>query len=353
MFFYLFSVILLFASDFMNIKKIFREQIDNLSNRVDSKLYEYINRNIEDDMTKLEKAIIIYLCLGDVLCYSAEFSLTYDYDRTLSVRDVSIDNNQIMCKSWSILYHRLLSSFGIFSKVVRNRGHYKVDIPLDGVIYTADATGYGAYGIHYSMSDIARIKYGFTIEKFVVSSSIDSNDLNLFVLKNRELKNIIYNIYKKQNRKYFSKDRLSLLRKSVISKIENNKEKVGFATLEDVEYRIKIINRFWKLNISDSPLEKVQLFNSFFKVIFNDYEEYEAKCYNVYAFKDNNLVIYKLIAIEIGENYYYYFDDGSIFKVYTLRELLEEFRLRNVRISNYTEILGIYTGLEPYKYLSK
>jgi hypothetical protein len=61
----------------MSIKRIIKEKVDNLFNKVDFKLLEYIDRFIKEDMTDIEKALVIYLCLGDVLYYSPLFSLNY------------------------------------------------------------------------------------------------------------------------------------------------------------------------------------------------------------------------------------------------------------------------------------
>lgn len=333
----------------MNIKRIITNTIEGITNKVDESLLSYIDRFIEPEMNELEKAIVIYLCLGDVLCYSPEFSLIYDYDKTLRSSEVNLENNEIMCKSWSILYHRLLEKYGVFSKVLRMRGHYKVQIPLDGVIYQADATGYGAYGIHYSMSDIARIKYGFKIEKFILCTAIDAYDVNLFIKKGAELKDTINSVYKKQNRKFYSNLMITSFCEKIMDKIEENKEKVGFGTKEDIAYRVGIINRFWRLNINNSPLEKVQLFNNFFNVIFGDFEEHEAKCYNLYSCPDGKIIIYKLISIAVEDEFYFYLDDGKEFKMYDKNQLLDEIWRRDIKLNSYTDVLGIYSGLELCK----
>ena len=333
----------------MNIKRVIKEKLDDLFNKVDSKLLEYIDRFIKEDMTDIEKALVIYLCLGDVLYYSPLFSLSYDYDRVSLTSDVSLENNEIICKNWAILYHRILTKYNIISKVVKKKGHYKTEIINDGTYYSVDGTGYGAYGMHYSMSDIARIKFGFKIEKFFVSGTVDPYDLNLFMTKNRELEESIDKVYKIQGRKIISNERINAFIKRAMQIVELNSNKVGFGTKEDIDYRIKIINRFWRLNITSSPLEKMQLFNSFYKVVFSDYEEYESKCYNVYSWLDDKISMYKLFVIDINDGYYYYLDDGREFREYSKKDLLKEFEERNIRISDYTEILGIYSGLENFK----
>ena len=199
------------------------------------------------------------------------------------------------------------------------------------------------------MSDIARIKFGFKIEKFFVSGTVDPYDLNLFMTKNRELEESIDKVYKIQGRKIISNERINAFIKRAMQIVELNSNKVGFGTKEDIDYRIKIINRFWRLNITSSPLEKMQLFNSFYKVVFSDYEEYESKCYNVYSWLDDKISMYKLFVIDINDGYYYYLDDGREFREYSKKDLLKEFEERNIRISDYTEILGIYSGLENFK----
>ena len=45
----------------MNIKRVIKEKLDDLFNKVDSKLLEYIDRFIKEDMTDIEKALVIYL----------------------------------------------------------------------------------------------------------------------------------------------------------------------------------------------------------------------------------------------------------------------------------------------------
>lgn len=336
----------------MKWKRIADNLSDKFSNRIDEGILNYIDNYVNDDMNELEKAIVIYLCLGDIFSYSADFSLFYNYDRVVPVKDLNFNNSEIICKNWSILYHKLLKKYNVNSRLCRSRAHYRVEIVIDNVIYSADATGYGGGDLHYSMSDIARIKYGFKIQKFVVSNTVDPYDSNLFSESYNNLTFTINDIYRKQNRKFYSENKIDMLKCKVLKLIISNAKKVGVGTMFDIEYRIKMINRFWGLDISDFPLEKVQLFNTFFKGLFEDYEEYdvyETKSFNIYAMVNGRIVIYKLIAFDMNEQYYYYFDDGKQFKKYSRSELLDEFRKRNVRISEFTEIPGLYGYLEFHK----
>lgn len=335
----------------MKWKRILDNLSDRFSNKIDDSIIEYVNRYISDDMNDLEKAITIYLCLGDILSYSAEFSLFYNYNKVSPVKEISLDNSEIICKNWSILYNKLLQRYNVNSRLYRSRAHYRVEIIIDNVIYSADATGYGGSGLYYSMSDIARIKYGFKIHKFVVSSTVDPNDTKLFSESFNNLKNTINEVYSKQGRKCYSDGKVDLLKYKVIKAILNNANKVGVGTIEDVDYRVKMINRFWGLKISEFPLEKAQLFNYFFGDLFEDYEDYdyyEYKSFNIYSCLNGRVVIYKLIALDLDGKNYYYMDDGKVFKRYTSKELRLEFRNRNVRISDYVDIPGLY-GIEFHK----
>lgn len=328
---------------------MFNEVYDNITKKVNDKLFQYIDAHIDDSMSNMEKAVVIYLCLGDVLHYSPRYNFRNVSKYVKSVRDIDLVNNDIICKNWAILYHRILSKYNIFSRIVKKRFHYKVKIVDDGIIYSADGTAYASYDGYYSMSDISRIKAGFIIQKFKVSNVVDENDTGKIDEKSRELKYIINKVYSDQNRKIISEDRINNSKNKVMGWIEKYSEKVGFMTPQDISYRINVLNRFWKLNMIENPVERIQLFNYFYKTIFCDCENVMIQCFNIYSFNKGVVNINKLIALDIYDHYFYYLDDGKEFKRYTKEELIEEFFKRNVRISEFTEIPGIFTGLELLK----
>ena len=331
----------------MSIKTTIIDKIDGISNRIDNKLISYVSRYVNQDMSKLEKAISIYLVLGDILCYSPYFTLTNDYNKISRVSEITLDNNEIICKNWSILYCRLLRYFGIKSKVIRKKAHYKVELELDDVIYGIDATGYGGYGSYYNMSDIARIKYNFKIRGFRIVRMLSNKDNDVY----RELENIINDVYDRQNRKVISEERILKLRNMVLTLAQEYGNKVGVGSNEDISHRLRLVNRFWHMDLNDSSLEKIQLFNSFINTIFDDYEEYgyEVKYYNVYGYVNHKLKMFKLIAIEVEDKYFYYMDDGNKFYAYDRSGIIEEFYKRNMRISEFSDVIGIYTDLEMFK----
>jgi hypothetical protein len=131
--------------------------------------------------------------------------------------------------------------------------------------------------------------------------------------------------------------------------IEKNTEKYGLLSDENIDYRFNIINRFWKLNTISSPIERIQLFNYFYNTVFFDCEDRLIKCNNIYSFNNGFVNTYKLIAIEVDNGFYYYLDDGQKFLKYRKEELIKEFYKRKVKLSEFTEILGIYTGVEALR----
>lgn len=333
----------------MKINKLLCEVSDKLTKKVNTNLIQYVDRYIDDSMSNIEKAVVIYLCLGDVLHYSPKYNFRNISKYITSVRDIDLLNNDIICKNWAILYSRLLSKYGILARVVKKRFHYFVEIVDDGIIYKADATAYASYNDHYTMSDISKIKVGFKIQKFKVSNTVDQNDTDRMYGKSLELESIIDKVYSKQNRKVIEEERINKSRNKVMRLIEKNSEKVGFMTPEDIYYRIKVLNRFWKLNTIENPVERMQLFNYFYSTLFYDCDIVDIRIFNIYSFTSNGVNINKLIAFDIYDKYFYYFDDGKEFKRYSKEELINEFFDRNVRLSEFTEIPGIFTGLELLK----
>ncbi|MBR6821366.1 MAG: hypothetical protein IKM55_03995, partial [Bacilli bacterium] len=260
-------------------------------------------------------------------------------------------NNEMICKSWAILYYRLLKHFGIKARIHRSTAHYKVEMTLDGVIYSMDATGYGGNHYFYTLSDTTRIKCNLKISGFLVSGTVDVRDKNKLAEGYEKLNESIDKVYKRQGRNIVPDEKYDSLKYKVGRLVKEHAMVVGIGSEDDINYRIKVINRFWGLNIIQAPVEKVQLFNAFYKFIFDDFTTYEfqSKCYNVFAYKNHKLVIYKLLVLEVNGIYYYYLDDGKKFTYYSRDELLKEFMNRNVRITEFTDIMGLYGYADMYK----
>lgn len=336
----------------MKKNKMLNSVTDRFTNRLDEQMIDYVSRFVKDDMSSLEKAISIYLCLGDVLCYSPYFCLTNDYNKTTMVRDINLDNNEVICRNWAVLYCRLLKHYGLKAKVDRNRGHHRVKLELDDILYTMDATVLVNGSNVCRISDIARIKSNLRIQKFCVAGTTDLYDPDSFVRARDDLNASICSVYEKQNRKLVSEENYVKIKDNIFGKVVDYGSKVGIGSFEDVQHRVDVINKFKGLDLVESVIEKSQIFNDFYYSIFADYSTkgFEYRAYNVYANKDNKLIIYKLLAFEIDGKFYYFLEDGHKFSYYTRDELLSEFSNRKIMLNELTEILGLMIYTDIYKY---
>lgn len=73
----------------MSVKRRLVSITDKFTNRLDDKMKDYVSKFLNDSASDLEKAISIYFCLGDVICYDPLFILTYNYDSTQIVRNIN------------------------------------------------------------------------------------------------------------------------------------------------------------------------------------------------------------------------------------------------------------------------
>ena len=310
-----------------------------LTRKVDISLMNYLCRNISPDMNKLERAVAIYLLLGDVLCYSPSYLLSASKEEMLRASEISLEQNEVICKNWSYLYARILSKFGISAKVIEDGTHYYVEFMINGIIYEADATIYGSLAEHYSMSDLSNIKCGFRIEKIKIAS-LGNRDKSLEYKYLRELRESIERVYEIQDRKYIKREKVNYLICKVMDTIESHTKEVKLHSKEDILYRVGIINRFWKLYSKAENVERMQLFNRFYTCAFEDYEECERRAVNLFSFKDGEVKVNKLLCIGVRGSYYYFIEDGKEFKEYTREDILRMLNNREYCVHNYTVIMG-------------
>lgn len=128
----------------MNLKKLILDEMDK-----------------KDDLTN---ARYIYLKLGEYLTFSTTFPNTdVDTMNKLHKKEVDIENvdSEITCNMWADIYSKLLTEVNIENQVI-NEWHQYVKFKIDGKTWVADAT-YGTY------TDLARIKYGDSTERFGVA----------------------------------------------------------------------------------------------------------------------------------------------------------------------------------------
>ena len=86
----------------------------NVKEDVDSSIVDYVRNNLPKSLkTDLEKAIGIYILLAKVLRYAPIYTITEEIYDTNPYYDVTLDNNEVVCVQFSIIYHKILDLFGL------------------------------------------------------------------------------------------------------------------------------------------------------------------------------------------------------------------------------------------------
>ena len=324
-------------------------------NLVDKKLYMYIKSNLNDMMSPLEKAVAIYLLLGDVVCFDEEFSAVWEWENLVPVSEVSLDNNRVVCKNWSELYVRLLRKEGINARVVEAGNHYYVSFKIEGFSYLADATNCGGYyrSDNYYLSDLCHIKYGFMIDGLFCNGWLTRDGINQYKEKCDQLTQTINDVYRKQNRKVFTTEDEERLRNKVRNNVVNYAQSAGFMTREDINHRINLINRFKKLNIAGGGVEKRQLFNKFVFEVFREFSVDELGCYTFWFLNNGKWEVGKLLAVCSLEGFRYFLETDGILVEYDGTELKEELDRRNALQRSVPKILGLDLNMKKYTLYAK
>lgn len=333
----------------MREETFLKQKYATFFNVVDDELYLYVKNNLNDEMTKLEKAIAIYLILGDFLQFDVEFALKWEWANILSPSDISLEKNDVICKNWSFLYSRLLRKIGISASSIDRSdfNHYYVEFDIDGVTYKADLTNYGGYyrSDYYYLSDLTNIKYGFLIDGIRISYWKSHGDINI---KRREFSDALMKVYKMQNRRYVDEHKIEALRKKVRENIVSYAENVGFMSKEDINHRISIVNRFVRLIPGNFTVEKTQLFNKFIFEVFREFTIDEFDCYTFWFENEGRYKIIKLLSVASETGFRFFLDIDGVFTEYGVEDIKRIFDNNNALQCDISVILGLDLDVEKY-----
>lgn len=303
-----------------------RNWIKEVFNVVDDSIYDYVFERICKTDNKLVLAIEIYLILGDIFVYNSQYAFYKNFKYAKKVANINLENNQVVCNEWAIIYHKLLSCYGIKSKVNEDGVHYNVIFTIDGLDYKADATLFGVMGNYYCLSDLANMKYKFEIV------GIDLELHNYLFQKEKSYNNDKKYLDQAIKEAYILLDKDIIKRRKIVdienliwSRIKVKREDVGKYSYEDFRYRIEIINKFYKMKISRSEIEKKQLLTKYSKNIFSDYtKEFLSDSY-LYYLEDNMIRYYKLFIFkDIMGEIYYFLETEQGFLEYSKENLIEK-----------------------------
>ncbi len=158
--------------------------------KIDNELESTILRRVNPDADQFTLARAIYIELCKLTSYDVNYAARGKGDSKAEeiynkeVGEITLDNNKLVCKSFSEIYATILNKVGI-KAIVPDQYHKYVLLLCNGIIIKADATQTSSnYKEEFSLPDIVRVKLGLPTAGFeaynkgnVITSSIDKADL--------------------------------------------------------------------------------------------------------------------------------------------------------------------------------
>lgn len=273
-------------------------------------LISYVKNNLPDTLDNdLEKAIGIYILLSKVLTYSPIYTLNEEYDETTPYQDVTLNNTDVVCVQFSIIYHKLLTMFGIESNLAGDLNtHMYVNLGYGNMMIRADATRYGYFEDKFNLSDMTNLKFNFLIEGFRIFP-IYYGDPSYVPFCESRLNDIIVKVYNKMGIPLDLKDKLS----EYIYKIQNSEFGIGNrVNKEEIDRRVSFLNVLPLIN--NGTVEETQFYNMMTLGIFFDIAEERVENVSFYKNVDGKVILNKMLVVydEDMKPYYYFFRDGKL-----------------------------------------
>ena len=311
---------------------------------INKSIYDYIDKNLSSDLnTELEKAVGIYLLLCKAFNYDRKYIFYETKSDIIPYTDITLENNEITCVQFSVIYYKLLKKYGIKASLEGNeRTHMYVNICYGTMMISVDPTKFGCYLNRYELSDLLNVKNNYLINGFTIDSNFYA-DLNYPKYNKKRLKNIILDVYKKMN---FDVVHLIDMDEWLHENVTFDREKKYFDSIDEIEERIKYLNLFtFKY---DGSVESLQFFN---KIVNELFPKSESVVKSIPVFKEVNERVFmaKLLVIYDLDNiaHYYFIKDG-IYISYNLDELINLFNYEGL---SFRKNVDLYKVDEIYKRL--
>ncbi len=280
----------------------------NCDNDVDKSILDYVDSNLSKTCENdLEKAIIIYYLLCKIFNYDPSYIVYRCLVCTTPYDKVTLENNNVVCIQFAIIYNKLLQRYGIDSCLVGNVDtHMYVNFRVGTMMLTADSSRYGEFTEDFNISDLTATKYDFLIDGvFLVESYY--TDINYLKYNNEILKETIKKVYNR----FFVDVEIRKKFNFLIKKYQERELYIDFVNKDDIDRRINIINSlFYKV---DGEVEWVQMLTKLVVSIFNDIVDERTEQITLYKYEDRQLVLNRLLVVydEEMKPFYYFFENNK------------------------------------------
>lgn len=273
-------------------------------------LVNYVKNNLPNNLTSnIEKAIGIYILLSKLFTYNPLYTINEKLEETTPFYEVDTKNKDVVCVQFSVVYHKLLSMYGIESNLGGDVDtHMFVNLSFGNMMVRADATRYGIYDDKFNLSDMTNLKYDFLIEGFYILNRVYTDPYCCENCNDR-LNKIIINVYKKMSLPLDRKSKLN----SYINKIQNKEFGIGKKVYkEDIDRRIEYLNVLPL--IKDGKVEDTQFYNMLVLGVFFDIAEDRVENVSFYKRENEKIILTKMLIVQDdnGNYYYYFFKDGKL-----------------------------------------
>lgn len=278
---------------------------EELNASLNPEILSYIRENLPTTLeTPLEKAIGIYILLGDIIRYDTRYLKHKDFSKLDPIDKIDFNNNEIICRSWALMYHKLLETYQIPSSIY-GKFHLSVSIPINHTIYDADGFSFGQDAI---MSDVGRVKFGIKITGFKVLE-VPSWKEEEEQYKNQELQATIEEVYQKLGRKVISDSNLT---KRMVRLSQNLERHSQGNTKKEIEKRIRLLNWLYQLPLGTTAnVERYQLIRQYSHFLFDDFPFSSIRTTSIYQPKPRDVDIFRVIKITDNEQTNHFYVQGE------------------------------------------
>jgi hypothetical protein len=286
--------------------------LDDLSidDNVSSELINYVDSNLPSNLdTDIEKAIAIYVLLSKILTYSPLYTIHEDISEINGYQNVNLINTDVVCVQFSIIYHKILSLYGIDSNLAGDiNTHMYVNLNFGNMMIRADATRYGYYEDRFDLSDMTNLKYNFLIEGFKIYP-VSYSDPSYVKYGEYRLNNIIKNVYCKMSIPLDLKERLN----EYIFKVQGREFDISKTVdKEQIDTRIEYLNNLPL--IINGTVEETQFHNMMVLGVFFDIAEERLENVSFYKIENGKVILNKMVVVydSCMQPYYYFFRNGKL-----------------------------------------